>query len=102
MRRQRAPSFFTEPAGVVLWQHGAAGCVAWTGVRLADLLARCEVTSDAVYTGHHSPDMRFDGGGPAISRGLPIAKALAPETLVAWALNGQPIPPALHGADRCR
>jgi sulfite oxidase len=88
--------FFTEPAGVVLWQHGAAGCVAWTGVRLADLLAACELAPDAVYTGHHSPDMRFDGRGPAISRGLPIAKALAPETLVAWALNGAPIPP-LHG-----
>ncbi|HLH89186.1 MAG TPA: sulfite oxidase [Xanthobacteraceae bacterium] len=89
-------SFFPEPAGVVLWQHGAAGCVAWTGVRLADLLAACEVRPDAVYTGHHSPDMRFDGEGPAISRGLPIAKALSPETLVAWALNGEPIPP-LHG-----
>jgi DMSO/TMAO reductase YedYZ molybdopterin-dependent catalytic subunit len=89
-------SFFPEPAGVVLWQHGAAGCVAWTGVRLADLLAACEFTPEAVYTAHHSPDMRFDGRGPAISRGLPIAKALAPETLVAWALNGEPIPP-LHG-----
>ncbi len=89
-------SFFPEPAGVVLWQHGAAGCVAWTGVRLADLLHACGVTPEAVYTGHHSPDMRFDGQGPAISRGLPIAKALAPETLVAWALNGAPIPP-LHG-----
>ena len=89
-------SFFPEPAGVVLWEHGAAGCVAWTGVRLADLLTACELAPDAVYTGHHSPDMRFDGKGPAISRGLPIAKALAPETLVAWALNGEPIPP-LHG-----
>ena len=89
-------AFFPEPAGVVLWQHGAAGCVAWTGVRLADLLATCEPGPNAVYTGHHSPDMRFDGQGPAISRGLPIAKARAPETLVAWALNGEPIPP-LHG-----
>jgi DMSO/TMAO reductase YedYZ molybdopterin-dependent catalytic subunit len=89
-------AFFPEPAGTVLWTHGAAGCVAWTGVRLADLLRACEPTPDAVYTGHHSPDMRLDGRGSAISRGLPIAKALAPETLVAWAINGEPIPP-LHG-----
>ena len=89
-------SFFPEPAGTVLWQHGAAGCVAWTGVRLGDLLHACEPTPDAVYTGHHSPDMRLDGRGPALSRGLPIAKARAPETLVAWAINGKPIPP-LHG-----
>lgn len=89
-------AFFPEPAGIVLWQHGAAGCVAWTGVRLGDLLQACEVSANAVYTGHHSPDMRLDGRGPALSRGLPIAKARAPETLVAWAVNGEPIPP-LHG-----
>ena len=76
-------AFFTAPAGTVLWQHGAAGCVAWTGVRLADLLRHCGLTSDAVYTGHHSPDLRLDRRSPALSRGLPIAKALAPETLVA-------------------
>jgi DMSO/TMAO reductase YedYZ molybdopterin-dependent catalytic subunit len=89
-------AFFPEPAGTVLWRHGAAGCVAWTGVRLGDLLRACELAPDAVYTGHHSPDMRLDGRGPALSRGLPIEKALAPETLVAWAINGAPIPP-LHG-----
>jgi DMSO/TMAO reductase YedYZ molybdopterin-dependent catalytic subunit len=89
-------AFFAEPAGTVLWQHGAAGCVAWTGVRLADLMRACELMPEAVYTGHHSPDMRIDGRGPALSRGLPIAKARAPETLVAWAINGEPIPP-LHG-----
>jgi DMSO/TMAO reductase YedYZ molybdopterin-dependent catalytic subunit len=89
-------AFFPEPAGTVLWHHGAVGCIAWTGVRLGDLLRRCALLPDAVYTGHHSPDMRLDGRGPALSRGLPIAKALAPETLVAWALNGAPIPP-LHG-----
>ena len=75
-------AFFPEPAGTVLWHHGAAGCVAWTGVRLGDLLRRCELLPDAVYTGHHSPDMRFDGRGPAISRGLPIAKARAPAPAV--------------------
>jgi DMSO/TMAO reductase YedYZ molybdopterin-dependent catalytic subunit len=80
----------------VLWRHGAAGCVTWTGVRLADLLRACEILPDAVYTGHHSPDLRFDGRGPALSRGIPIGKALEPETLIAWAINGEPIP-LLHG-----
>src|SRR5215510_11256305 len=41
-------SFFPEPAGTVLWRHGAAGCVAWTGVRLADLLADCGILPEAV------------------------------------------------------
>ena len=89
-------AFFPQPAGPVLWHYGAVGCLRWTGVRLADLLRRCGLRAQAVYTGHHSPDIYLDGGGPAISRGLPIAKALAPETLVAFAINGEPIP-ALHG-----
>ena len=89
-------AFFREPAGTVLWQYGAAGCMRWTGVRLADLLRQCEPLPNAVYTGHHSPDLNLEGSGPAISRGLPIAKALSPETLVAYAVNGKPIP-ELHG-----
>jgi len=89
-------AFFPQPAGTVLWRHGAVGCVQWTGVRLAHLLHSCGLRAEAVYTGHHSPDMYLDGSGPAISRGLPIAKALAPETLVAFAINNEPIP-ALHG-----
>ena len=95
MRRQR-PRFFPQPAGVVPWRHGAVGCVRWTGVRLGDLLRQLRLLPQAVYTGHHSPDVYLDGSGPAISRGLPIDKALAPETLVAFALNGEPLP-ALHG-----
>ena len=95
MRRQR-PRVFPDPAGVVPWRHGAVGCVRWTGVRLGDLLRKCELLPQAIYTGHHSPDVYLDGSGPAISRGLPIDKALAPETLVAFALNGEPLP-ALHG-----
>jgi sulfite oxidase len=83
-------------AGTVMWAEGAVGCIEWTGVALAALLQRCGVKAGAVYTGHHSADLALDGTGPALSRGLPIAKALHPDTLVAWAMNGQHIP-AIHG-----
>jgi DMSO/TMAO reductase YedYZ molybdopterin-dependent catalytic subunit len=89
-------AFFPDPAGTVLWRHGAVGCVRWTGVRLRDLLETCGLQPAAVYTGHHSPDLYLDGSGPAISRGLPIGKATAPKTLLAFELNGEPLP-ALHG-----
>jgi DMSO/TMAO reductase YedYZ molybdopterin-dependent catalytic subunit len=89
-------AFFPDPAGTVLWRHGAVGCARWTGVRLRDLLEACGLQPAAVYTGHHSPDLYLDGSGPAISRGLPIEKATAPETLLALELNGEPLP-ALHG-----
>src|SRR3981189_774492 len=64
-------AFFPEPAGTVLWRHGAAGCVAWTGVRLADLLQACGLAPDAVYTGHHSPDRRLPRPRPAPAPGPP-------------------------------
>src|SRR3954471_4565517 len=83
-------------AGTVMWADGAVGCIDWTGVPLAALLQRCGVKAGAVYTGHHSADLALDGTGPACSRGLPIAKALHPDTLVAWAMNGEDIP-AIHG-----
>jgi len=83
-------------AGTVMWAEGAVGCIEWTGVPLAALLQRCGVKASAVYTGHHSADLALDGTGPALSRGLPIAKALHPDTLVAWAMNGADIP-SIHG-----
>ena len=89
-------AFFPDPAGTVLWRHGAVGCVRWTGVRLGDVLRSSGVRPQAVYTGHHSPDRYINDSGPAISRGLPIGKALSDETLLATAINGEPLP-ALHG-----
>lgn len=89
-------AFYEHQTSPVLWQHGAAGCARWTGVRLGDVLRACGAKPEAVYTGHHSPDLYLDNSGPAISRGLPIAKALAPETMLAFGLNGEPLPP-IHG-----
>jgi len=89
-------AYFTEKTGSAIWFRGAVGCARWTGVRLADVLRACDVLPEAVYTAHHSPDRAIDGDGPALSRGVPIAKALAPETMIAFAINGEPLP-LLHG-----
>jgi sulfite oxidase len=79
------------------WGHGAVACARWTGVRLRDLLMAAGLKETAVYTGHISPDTSVEHPSkPALSRGLPIAKALAPETLVAFGMNGKPLP-LLHG-----
>ena len=79
------------------WGHGAVGCARWTGFRLGDLLAEAGLAQAAVYVGFGSPDHVMGRPGvPALSRGLPIGKALAPETLVAYAMNGAPLP-AEHG-----
>lgn len=81
------------------WTTGAVGCPEWTGVSLRDVLETCGVKGNAVYVGYYGADTHLSGdpGKVVISRGVPIAKALQEETLLAWSLNGEDIP-LLHGA----
>lgn len=90
-------SLFKPVTEGVPWRLGAVGCARWTGVRLRDVLLASGAKASAVYTGHYAPDSQIaDPSRPALSRGLPIAKALSPETLVAFGMNGEPLP-LLHG-----
>lgn len=81
------------------WTTGAVACARWTGVRLKDVLDSCGVTDEARYIGFYGADRHLSGDPKqvVISRGVPMAKALEDETLVAWAMNGTDIP-AYHGA----
>ena len=90
--------FAFEPAtDGVPWGHGAVACAQWSGVRMRDLLEAAGVKPSAVYVAHESPDCVVgEPGNPALSRGLPLAKAMADETLVAFAMNGAPLP-MIHG-----
>jgi DMSO/TMAO reductase YedYZ molybdopterin-dependent catalytic subunit len=88
---------FTPPTDGLQWGEGAIGCARWTGVRLADLLRAAGPRPSACYTAHFSGDRDPKSDGPALSRGLPLWKALSAETLVAFAMNGSPLTP-LHGA----
>ena len=80
------------------WTDGGVGCVAWTGVRLREVLEAAGLQKDAVYIGYYGKDVHLSGDPDkvVISRGVPIAKALEDETLLAWHMNGQDIP-LLHG-----
>jgi len=90
-------SQFSPATDGLPWRLGAVGCARWTGVRLRDVLEHAGLRESAVYTGHYAPDRLIaDPSRQALSRGLPIAKALAPETLIAFAMNGEPLP-RLHG-----
>ena len=87
-------SEFNPPAKGNQWTTGAVGCPKWTGVRLKDVLADMGVTQKAIYIGYKGGDVHLSGDAqkPVISRGVPIDKALEPETLIAWEMNGEPIP----------
>lgn len=91
-------SEFYPPATGNQWSTGAVGCPEWSGVRLKDVLADCGVKDDAVYIGYHAADhhLSMDPTKEAISRGVPIWKALEEESLIAWGMNGEPLP-SHHG-----
>jgi DMSO/TMAO reductase YedYZ molybdopterin-dependent catalytic subunit len=81
------------------WSTGAIGNPEWTGVRVRDVLAACGVADNAVYLGFKGADRHLSGDPDktVISRGVPMWKALEEESLLAFAMNGEPIP-AMHGA----
>ncbi len=91
-------SEFNPPAAGNQWTTGAVGCPSWTGVRLRDVLEACGIADNAVYVGYYGADRHLSGqpGKHPISRGVPMHKALEDETLLAFAMNGEDIPP-LHG-----
>ena len=88
-------AFFDPPASGNQWTYGAVGCSEWTGVRLRDVLMAAGVQSNAVYTAHHGTDQHLsrDPAKSPISRGVPIAKAMAEDNLIAFAMNGEPLHP---------
>ena len=90
-------SRFFPPAPGMQWTTGAIGCPLWTGVRVRDVLERCGIADSAVYVAFEGADRHLsDPDSLPISRGVPVHKALEDESLLAWGINGQPLP-QLHG-----
>jgi len=86
-------AFFEPKAKGNQWTLGAVACSEWTGVRLADVLKAAGIKSTAMYTGHYGADPHLSGDPKKIpiSRGVPIAKAMNPYTLIAFEQNGGPL-----------
>ncbi|GAB4080132.1 sulfite oxidase [Modestobacter muralis] len=80
------------------WLLEAVGTAQWGGTPLAPLLTEAGMSPEAV-------DVVFTGADHGVergveqdyARGLPVAEALRPETMLAWSMNGEPLPPQ-HGA----
>ena len=91
-------SEFNPPATGNQWSTGAVGCPEWTGVRLKDVLEDCEIGDNAVYVAYEAADSHLSGDPTKqpISRGVPVRKAMESESMIVWAMNGEPLP-ELHG-----
>ncbi|PAP76158.1 molybdopterin-dependent oxidoreductase [Rubrivirga marina] len=88
-----APTPGEEP-----WGAGALGNGRWSGVRLADVLAEAGVADGAAHVAFESLDTCSKNGEAfAYGSSVPLAKALAQETLLADRYEGQPLAPN-HGA----
>ncbi|MDF3363149.1 sulfite oxidase [Sulfitobacter sp. Ks41] len=91
--------FFNPPAKGNQWTYGAVACSEWTGVRLKDVLEKAGVQSNVVYTAHYGADGHLSGDPDKlpISRGVPIAKAMTDNILIAFEMNGDALHP-MNGA----
>ena len=83
--------FEPHVAGVE-WGVGAMGNALWRGVRLKDVLGKAGVKGNAlevVFNGADEPPLEKT---PDFVKSLPIEVALDEHTLIAFAMNGKPLP----------
>ena len=91
----------TAPTTEQIKGHGIMGNAEWAGVPLAHLLERAGVkpsAAEVMFEGaDHGPDeMVGDPPDVTYERSLPIVKATHPDTLLAYEMNAEPLPPN-HG-----
>ncbi len=79
------------------WGPGATSTAEWTGVSLADVLGAAGISAEARHVAFDAPDVS-QRAKPAQTYGasIDVKKAIAGEVLLAWQMNGQPLP-RVHG-----
>ncbi len=95
---RRADMAKVRPVTGDLWAGGAIGNAAWTGVALADVLHAAGAKTDAdLHVAFSSLDeCEVDGKRFRYGASIPMAKAMSPDVLLAYAMNGEALAPA-HG-----
>ena len=79
------------------WLLEAVGTAEWTGTPLAPILEEAGVDAEGVEVVFTGLDRGIQGDVEHLyERSLPLAEALREEVLLAYAVNGQPLPPQ-HG-----
>jgi DMSO/TMAO reductase YedYZ molybdopterin-dependent catalytic subunit/rhodanese-related sulfurtransferase len=88
-------SAFDPPAEGEQWQLGAVSTAEWTGVPLAEILDLAGPTPEAVEIVFRGADQGNvgDAADPIrFERSLPVTDAGHPGSLLAYAMNGEPLP----------
>jgi len=86
-----------EIPGEAPWGPGATGTARWTGIALADVLALAGASDDGAHVGFEGADLSPEAKPEQLFGGsIALSKARRPEVLLAWAMNGEPLP-SVHG-----
>jgi DMSO/TMAO reductase YedYZ molybdopterin-dependent catalytic subunit len=90
---------FQPPTPGVQWKGGAVGTAEWTGARLADVLDLAGIGPGAreiIFSGADRGTVDGEPGEIRFERSLTVRDALESDALLAYAMNGQPLP-VRHG-----
>jgi sulfite oxidase len=83
--------------GQVPWGPATISTAAWTGVSLADVLAQAGPGAGAAHVAFTAPDVSPSVVPPQpYGSSIPLPKACSGEVLLAWGMNGAPLP-RIHG-----
>jgi sulfite dehydrogenase len=84
--------FFAPRVAGGQWGNGAMGNARWTGVRLRDILARAGLQSNAKQVQFRGLDGPVLPETPAFKKALDVDVARGDDVIVAYLMNGQPMP----------
>jgi DMSO/TMAO reductase YedYZ molybdopterin-dependent catalytic subunit len=76
----------------VEWGYGAMGCARWKGARLKDLLDKAGLKKEAIEIVFDGADSGVTDKTPDFIKSIPTWKAIEDTTLVAYEMNGAPLP----------
>ncbi len=76
----------------VEWGYGAMGCARWKGARLKDILDKVGIKKEAIEIGLNGADGPVVDKTPDFIKSIPLWKAVDENTIVAYEMNGEPLP----------
>ena len=87
-----AAAFPSRMFAGVEWGLGAVGNALWKGVRLKDVLSRANLRAETLEIVVNGADGPVLDGTPDFVKSIPVDKALDDNTLIAYEMNGAPLP----------
>ena len=81
----------------VEWGYGAMGCARWKGAKLKDVLDKVGLKKEAIEIAFNGADGPAVPATPDFIKSIPTWKAIEDTTIIAYEMNGQPLP-HLNGA----